>query len=132
MKVENILRVADAIERHEISWLGFNMRFFQADTHNPESLGIEDKSGHSCGTVACIAGWTNAVRTGARTSGNEIEPEDEGDWLGLSELDWDALFYPKNMKMDSWADITQQQAVITLRHLAKTGDVDWSAEACEE
>ena len=57
MNKENILKVADAIEQHSIPDLGFNMSIW---------VGIgslyEDKSGHKCGTVGCIAGWATTVK----------------------------------------------------------------------
>jgi hypothetical protein len=118
MNVENILRLADAIEKRSIAGLGFNMMNW-IDTTLP------DVAGHPCGTAACIAGWAYILNTGRMQ-----EHSDEPLWvtaqklLGLDVEDADNLFEPGNP--DTWADITDQQAVRTLRHLAATGEVNWN------
>jgi hypothetical protein len=115
---DNILAVADAIEKHSIPDLGFNMALLNGE-------GSADLSGHECGTVACIAGWTCAVA--------KIAPSFEGarEFLGLerkqssvSDYHNGNLFFP-DLKSDHW-DATPSQAVAVLRHLAETGIVDWS------
>lgn len=114
VNAENILKVADAIEQHSIPDLGFNMGV----VHGNANPGLRDLSGHNCGTVACIAGWTHQV---FKTGGHTISPA--GYVLGLNEQESEALFLP-----EGWADdeIGPQQAVRTLRHLAATGEVDWT------
>lgn len=129
MNVENILKVADAIERHEIEWLGFSMNSW-FDENEPK-----------CGTTACIAGWAVAVEVGQdaierildKQRSSEISlsridlvdgrPVDERaiEFLGLDYSQCDGLFYEWN------ANATQ--AVAVLRHLAATGEVDWSITA---
>lgn len=128
MNTENILAVADAIEQHTISWLGFNMNTFMYD-----ALFFEDKSGYGCGTCACVAGWTAAVATSA------TEPKEAYDWSFIRAADWlglnddeqiAQLFYASNHPKAEHGvgplnDLSPRQAVRTLRHLAATGEVDW-------
>lgn len=132
----NVLRVADAIENAELvkRGIGFNMSNYIAPAGAPvDGLG-PDMSGHGCGTVACIAGTACALmhpRTRAHTlvkksSGWELCPFDEaGEYLGLSMEDAEDLFIPGNEDINS---ITPAHAVAVLRHLAETGEVDWSVQ----
>ncbi len=121
MHVENILKVADAIEQHSIPDLGFNMNlWFEGDGT------YADFSGHRCGTVACIGGTAGLVIEGIKDC-NEI---DAARILGLGDGDgYDdragQLFYPKSIESVDWSKITPAQAARTLRHLAATGTVDW-------
>lgn len=135
MNVENILKVADAIEKHEIAWLGFNMRSWYADRDDGfTGFEYDDLSGHKCGTVACIAGWATAVEVGelvlikelenSRLEGRKLtsiplvsEPED---FLGLDNHQAGQLFHGARV------DTTAAHAVRALRHLAATGKVDWT------
>lgn len=126
MNVENILKVADAIEQHSISDLGFNM-----DDWCMLDGAEHDKSGHNCGTVACVAGWAVAVARGADTEAllNIAERgdvfDDAADFLGLKEAQANALFIPRGVVF--WDDITPTVAGRVLRHLASTDKVDWPA-----
>ena len=124
MNKENVLAVADAIERHSIPDLGFNMSCFVGEV---EPGFRDDHFGSTCGTVACIAGWTRCVRT---MKALELPRGDfnwalEADWLGLdgatSELFWGDDFVNRHLE-----EVTPSQAVHVLRHLAETGEVDWS------
>ncbi len=147
MNKERILRVADAIEKHELAWLGFNMEQFFGDVVDefPESV---DRSGYECGTVACIAGWSEAVRltdlglsddvlpiylfgrNGNVYSGLSIDqwpensiPSQAAKWLGLTGAQASALFFVGGGAI--WSQVDAAQAVRTLRHFAETGAVDW-------
>ncbi len=139
MNVERINAVADAIEQHTIPWLGFNMWNYLSDAAQMEYSGLKDHTEHNCNTVACIAGWTNAVRYNVSRADRDTFIDDSGaaDWLGLSYLDEENsqandLFYAHNHPayaehgIEAWKDITAEQAVRTLRHLAATGVVDWT------
>lgn len=126
MNVGNILKVADAIEQATVPGLGFNM----GTVYNGRGV-FEDLSGHSCGTVACIAGWTLAAVEGAPDRyGTQKAMEVAAQWLGL-HLDSDdntgeaaELFLPEGFEEDIH---TPAQAVRCLRNLAITGKVDWEA-----
>lgn len=128
MNKENILKVADAIEHHSIPWLGFNMASFcmTAGGMNP------DRSGHGCGTVACIAGWGAAVSgTPKETLLGDFDADDVAkEFMALSNDQCNDLFYakshPKFSRGGLWTYIPQDQAIRTLRHLAETGEVDWT------
>lgn len=114
MNAENILKVAKAIEQHSIPDLGFNMGVVCGKAR----YDLPDLSGHNCGTVACVAGWTNKVfNTPASAAA-------AGDILGLSDDVSELLFLPEGWTEN---DIKPDQAVRTLRHLAETGEVDWTA-----
>lgn len=123
MNKENVLAVADAIEKHSIPDLGFNMGDWVAHASDE----APDRSGHSCGTVACIAGWAQRLRTGVPLSADSVvwwEPEAE--WLGLGGDASDTLFMGDDETNKRLADVTPAEAVRVLRHLAETGEVDWS------
>lgn len=132
MNVENINLVADTIEDHAkrgegLRGVGFNMSVYGFTVADCRPDHIDD-----CGTVACIAGWACLIALPGIANLEQFE-EDTGeiledfaaDFLGL---DWDksgALFLPDE---PAWPDITPMQAVRVLRHLAKTGEVDWSED----
>ncbi len=119
MNVENILKVADAIEQHSIPDLGFNMYDYAINLAS-YGEGIADNSGHNCGTTACIAGWAVAVRDNT----SEIERSDffdeARDYLELTERQAHSLFLG-NMSPKT----TPAQAVKVMRNLAETGVIDW-------
>lgn len=143
MNKRNILKVAKAIEdaakkqeglRGEI---GFNMNVVAAHDGHGDHV-------DTCGTVACIAGWAYAIRypsvtaarlvkvaDGAAFLGLHMEhrvPSIAARFLGLSDDEALALFAPDSLLI-SYRDITPAHAVAVLRHLAKTGKVDWSVGA---
>lgn len=111
MNKDNILKVADAIEQHSIPDLGFNMGWW-----NEHVGGQNDMSGHDCDTCACIGGWTEAV----------LRSHDATESLGITPGDARSLFYPQ--VTHAWV-ATPAVAVAVLRHLAETGEVDWSVGA---
>ena len=120
MNVENILKVADAIEGHTIPTLGFNMLEYTSSSE----AGIEDMSGHNCGTVACIGGWAATLASDgkvARWTASRWRAAVE--YLGLEMSEANDLFVPHDLRLSA---IEPSQAVAVLRHLAKTGEVDWS------
>ena len=132
VNVENILRVADAIEKHEIPWLGFNM----GDWFN--RINGTDYSNHGCKTVACIGGWANVLQISTAEDDYSREkslPESIWDtelareWLGLSEEQAKALFYPAGY-IDPLI-YSLPRAVAALRHLVATGEVNWNLELQE-
>jgi hypothetical protein len=125
VNAENILKVADAIETHSIPDLGFNLTFYMSDIGQDEydtDLIIVDRSGHNCGTVACIAGWSAALRTGSALDASVMS---EALYLGL-DYSSGAKLFGCDMPINERNVVTQEQAVRTLRHLAATGEVDWT------
>lgn len=137
MNTERLSAVADAIERGSPATpnLGFNMRDFAA----PVDAQHKDHTGRAptCGTVACIAGWTASLATQS-----PVKPQDRHsigaenifrtakDHLNLTKEEADSLFYV--IEMGGYADdailtqITSAQAVAVLRHAAATGTIDWA------
>ena len=77
---------------------------------------------HDCGTPACIAG--HAIDLAGQWSYNAAV-WDAVEWLGLDNDQGHALFDPIPLSPDD-KDPTTQDAAATLRHLAETGEVDWS------
>jgi hypothetical protein len=126
MNKENILKVADAIESATLAkehGIGFNMVSFYDD-----SGADSDHTEYECCTVACIAGWAAIMSDGYETvrslTPSDISKEAQN-YLGLSLCEADDLFCASGTRVDM-DDITQTDAVKVLRHLAETGDVDWS------
>lgn len=126
MNRENILAVADAIEQHSIPELGFNMYDYVCDAEVLDRRGLSDMSGSGCGTTACIAGWAKAIALGRTPQNYFGVHEDAQHWLGLSLEQADTLFYGLGRGIISLPDISSAHAVSVLRHLAETGEVDWS------
>lgn len=85
---------------------GFNMAIWDA----------KDSEESACGTVCCIGGWASRIFR------SEHNDSDVGELFNLDDREANRLFYPDL----SWTAITVPQAVAVLRHLAKTGNVDWS------
>jgi hypothetical protein len=117
MNKDRILALADLVERQPHSDYyadaGFNMETYI----------------HKCGTPSCIAGW--AIFTfGGRSdldcaSDRDTENRDAGELLGIGEEQSYALFQPLHLEIPL-RKITPKQSAATLRHLAETGEVDWS------
>lgn len=113
MNINNINRLADVIEVQEHTnreaASGFAMNVFF----------------HTCGTPACIAGWADYL-SGAEWYGDartdEVE-ERAAEWLDLESDQAYSLFWAGNLDLRL---ITPKQAAAVLRHLAVTGNVDWS------
>jgi len=125
MNKENVLKVADAIEQHSIPELGFNMNYGLVS----RSDNIKDLSGYNCDTVACIAGWCNMLtKPDARFSDFDAARE----FLGLDPKAASELFYASSQWEFEGGDhtylerITPSKAAVVLRHLAETGEVNWS------
>lgn len=119
MNVENILAVADAIEQHTFA-LGFNMvAYFRHNGH--------DLSGHKCATTACIYGWAMTLMEGSvsRARNSNLRYNEVNEWLGLNDRDGENVRYA-NHYPGRMSDVPRDQAVRTLRHLAATGEVDWT------
>jgi hypothetical protein len=139
MNVEKIRALADFLERlHELgeqfdmnTWIDTQTAFYE---------------GH-CGTSACIAGWCAIMEIGQ-------EKALKADWhgetrhiaaaaLGIDEWTATHLFTPRGNSPGSLAFIqldyngrdpwrcTELEAARVLRHLADTGELDWSAALAE-
>ena len=121
MNKENILRVANAIEKGELvkRGIGFNMALWCKHRVGWFS-DIPDMTGHDCGTVACI-GATAGIIFGLEDDEPRLLKK-----LGLRSDQRDKLFLPAIDEVGPWCDITTARAVAVLRHLAETGEVDWS------
>lgn len=86
----------------------------------------EDPDNHNCGTVACIGG-TAAIL--ARAASNERAWElpvrtVATEWLGISRDDAEDLFVPGDPLFRQ--KVTRKGAIRVLKHLEKTGKLDWN------
>lgn len=121
MNRENIKKVRDVIA--SLPRGRFNMGDWVSNLDlTPKQLA------HTCGTAACIAGWTLAVKSpGSRKrywdSVDNIE-EVAGRYLGLSLDEAKRLFIPPGLSIWKY---TQPHAVRVLDHLLATGEVDWKS-----
>lgn len=131
MNKANILRVADAIEKGELvkRGIGFNMEEFISGA----GIQSDPPTDHfrKCSTVACIAGWAYSISHPRRNirslAGTTTISEGAAHWLGLDDDTAMDLFVPTEIY--DFATITPAHAVAVLRHLAETGEVDWSVGA---
>jgi len=118
MNTENILQLADEIERQEhaktdeMEGWGFNMAYFR----------------HDCGTPCCIAGFAaEHVRANAKVNAKK-ETEVAREWLEIDRKTALSLFIPDMHERHGvrLSDITPAMAARTLRNLAETGRVEWN------
>lgn len=128
MNIPNILCVADAIEAGSDT-LGFNMGDWFGLVF-PENKDYIDHSGHNCGTVACIGGWTVKL-FGEITEAVDFEGEAR-DLLGLDDTQGHRLFYAGGIDARRFTSIQPAHAVRVLRHLAATGEVDWVGQELDQ
>jgi hypothetical protein len=133
MRKDVVLAVADAIENHSRADLGFNMGHYisHADWGSDG-----DKSGHNCGTVACVAGWTVAIfnekgekRDLSLSILKRLDFDDTivsraTDAMDIHSEDAEQLFHPADRF--TWESITPAKAASVLRHFAETGMVEWT------
>lgn len=117
---KNIRTVAWHIARATLSTreenpIGFNMGWWKQSSFNGY-----DKTGHNCGTTACIAGWAREILTPALAKAGVHPKPIATDRFGLALWQADSLFYRGE-------EPTNCQAAATLYHLAETGKVDWEA-----
>lgn len=120
MNKERVLALADLIECQPhvdplgidpyLEPSGFNMNCFT----------------HSCGTPSCIAGFAAWEYNGRKINDSDETESKAREYLGLaSYFGAKRLFFP-TVSGRECASITPQEAAQVLRHLAETGEVDWS------
>lgn len=121
-KKERLHFVADMIERAALAKenIGFNMGKWKMRA-SPRH-GLDDKTGHRCGTIACISGWTGILEDGNESDGM---PRRSKYLLKLTDLEARALFYGRGRTEFKIEDLTDKQAVSVLRHFADHGEVRW-------
>ena len=136
MNRENLLRVADAIERSTIPDVGFNMRYYidvEEDYAAGDLFRPRDWSGHPCRTTACIAGHAYLVKHGeiCDHASSEVVYVEARAFLGLTKDEAQRLFIgrPRDIK---FGNVSSPQAARTLRHAAEHGVINWNAANPEE
>lgn len=119
MNKTKIRRVALALLTGELTKrkrpIGYNQRTYHGDDR-------PDMSGHSCGTVCCIAGWTTAlyaprIRSCCGPKARKI--------LGLTATQARNLFAGAPFGCFNLREPTNKDAAMVLFHLAETGKVNW-------
>lgn len=143
---ERLHALADAIEHEELvkDGIGFNMAQWYG--YKDDSASRQDNTqSHTCGTVACLAGWTALMEDGpqkftpdSRASNMEMYQR-AIQVLGIGAIDAQALFIPENggyipenggyvgSGPGRYGYITTKQAVAVVRHFADTGKVKWGS-----
>jgi len=117
MNKERILQLADVIEKKP------HRRRFNRSSPNKKLTGFNMSEWH-CGTVGCIAGWTQHLfGTGTPNYDSGIEA---AKLLGLHDRAATDLFIPGKAIFCTLDEVKPRQAAAVLRHLAETGKVDWS------
>ncbi len=131
---ERLLALADAIEREALvrDGIGFNMATWNMRAEDyPKNRGeVSDQLGHSCGTVACIAGWADAMENGAtRMAGinDDLTPRRAQRILGIQAHEAHSLFYADDASPTELQNISAKRAVAVLRDFAASGSVRWYA-----
>lgn len=119
VNVANVLQVRDLILAHPDE---FNMSYYCWNPKTEEEGTAQ--LGHSCGTVACIAGWSSyaAQKLTSVYEGEVLETTSE--FLGLDMDATRALCLPDDDD-DHIYSATPLQAANVLEHLARTGEVNW-------
>lgn len=129
MNIANILKLADFLdmaspEPEFNNHLGeYVYTFANGEGY---SMGIWDSEGRTCNTVGCIGGWAAAF---AKEDGDYSLSRRSAaqNWLGITLIQDTALFTPMGWHSPEHAkEYTPQRAARVLRHLAATGNVDWS------
>ena len=130
MNKDNILRLADALEKNEFTYLDFKMQVIS------EPKGKDP----ACGSACCIIGYTLACKNGLFEAPNrdgELVYKDDpmvteaAQYLGISPKKADKLFFPDwhkdktGMSFYDLHNVTKEDAANVLRGLAETGKVSW-------
>ncbi len=138
MHVERIRRLADHLESlpdtHQLSMSRIVETGSFASTFNMHRFV------HPCGTAACIGGWAvNQMLCDVGLKRKVINQHEKVAhtaqlYLGLDLEKANELFAPRNdhasyreTNAEGYKFITAKRAATVLRHLADTGEVDWSA-----
>ena len=118
MKPENLLKVADLIEKAA------------ADPKAPVAFDMLTFS-NTCGTAGCIAGFAVIAEKGLRAFWHPLDSISltATRYLGLTVSEADALFYGDDLFLH---DITPAMAVATLRRAARTGKIKWHRQRAKK
>ena len=118
MNRSRILEIADDIEANGKSRPTFDMSsFFEFNLW-------WKKEGDWCNTSGCIAGYVCTLKL-PNFDYNSNHENDAAVWLGLTRREAYALFYADDAGIYI-GNITAEMAVVCLRRLAETGEVDWT------
>lgn len=134
---EKLHKFADMIEQEK------HVNFDNVDNPRDEMTGFNmGMVFHTCGTPACLAGYmcATAVSDGFLPvqdfmNGGTSAYLKAGAWMHdvpVEEYYREGTYYFNLFEPDSriagknWDDITPQDAAKVIRHLADTGEVDWS------
>lgn len=121
MNTDRILTLARAIDNNVAVYEGQLVDFNMDEWITPME-DVEGRRAPKCGTAACIGGHAEILFNPSNIGGFV---DNAAELLGLDHDTADALFFPVYYKR-RWDRITRAKAARVLRHLAKTGNVDWS------
>lgn len=133
MNTENILKLAAFLEALPPENFDMNYWFFDHGTRSQLRAGqgrfdrevFSPEAAVGCGICACIGGWTEIVFP--RSDGVEhLTAVREALDLKLGQTS--ALCYPDFRPENGPAKAAPDRAARVLRHLAATGEVDWSIQ----
>lgn len=132
LNADRLLTLADEIEKmHKGNW-NFDVPGFDMKTWNEVLYKTDETTGRrtKCGTVGCIGGMAEClwptVGPAEYASAFAILG-DEGDREDYTTLHH--LFHPN--RADAW-EASGLQAARVIRHLVKTGEVDWSDDVMND
>jgi hypothetical protein len=133
MDKKRLLKLAEVLESDEAA-KHFDMESFYDDgAGNLPNVRVGEFI-HRCGSVACIAGWAVATFDPKRTTRDDTLGLATA-LLGLNSQQAHRLFVPGEERgCDEFSDRTRRsvydataaEAAKVVRHLAETGEVDWS------
>ncbi len=132
MKSKNMIKTAELIQAAvdaKKPKVGFNLVSYKATDGNNE-----DKTGHGCGTTACIGGFAylasgRTIAEFKKASTVNIAQE-AAKFLGLTKAEKDELFTPDIILRcdDRWLDVTPKNAIATLYASAAAKKIIWIKE----
>lgn len=144
VNVERVQRVIDALKHEELVRLGvgFNMGPWITDRTDREET-LLDKSGHDCGTVACIGGTAAIIQLLEKGEGIDKAGTEWGNWLyrmtqdnpqperwlGISDVAASQLFGPDEVY--NLREIPLHSAIRVLEILRDEQAVDWAKALME-
>lgn len=132
LNIPLIKRIIAAISREAETERGIGFNMASWINLSEDSYSEVDKTGASCGTVACIGGWTMVLAndlSDEKIRSGDFGINDTGGFdvaagiLGMNSMDADRLFMGGSYEL---GDITPTQAIRALNILMETGEVDWT------
>ena len=97
-------------------------QFKMAHMFSARGRKVVDGKVHSCGTAACIVGWTGKLFA-PDVEALDFDSNTAAELLGLNDAVMAQLFVPEGY--DKPGQYSRDDAVRVLNHLLATGEVQW-------